>query len=278
MGTSSRRSRQPANSSRFRVPDFQYRKPETGDRKRKKSLGQHFLEDRNILALEARLANPEHKTVLEIGPGDGRLTVQLLLLKPKKLIAIEKDARFAALLRQKFAGRAEVEIVEADFLEFEPPPFDVAVGNIPYYISSDIVFRLAGMKFSHAVLMVQKEFAQKMAARPGEKNYGRLSVTSQLAFRIKPGRTVLRHLFRPVPEVDSAIIILEPSGMHLSQFQENVIRWLFQHKNKTVRNALTHSKMFDAAELEKLEGMAGRRVRTLSKEECLAIARALEKI
>ncbi|MEW6036419.1 MAG: 16S rRNA (adenine(1518)-N(6)/adenine(1519)-N(6))-dimethyltransferase RsmA [Candidatus Micrarchaeota archaeon] len=278
MSTSSRRSRQTASGSQPRVSRSAYGVPGTGDWKRKKSLGQHFLEDRNILALEAKLANPEHKTVLEIGPGDGRLTEQLLLLKPEKLIAVEKDARFAALLKQKFAGRADVEIVEADFLEFEPPKFDVAVGNIPYYISSDIVFRLAGMKFSHAVLMVQKEFAQKMAARPGEKNYGRLSVTSQLAFRVTLERTVLRHLFRPVPEVDSAIIILSPTGLRPSQFQENVIRWLFQHKNKTVRNALTHSKMFDAAELEKLGGMAGRRVRTLSKEECLAIARALEKI
>ncbi|MFH0884809.1 MAG: 16S rRNA (adenine(1518)-N(6)/adenine(1519)-N(6))-dimethyltransferase RsmA [Candidatus Micrarchaeota archaeon] len=248
---------------------------------RRKSLGQHFLEDRNILALEAKLANPEQKTVLEIGPGDGRLTDAVLALGPKKLIAVEKDSRFAALLRGKYPAKADgsrvVEIIEADFLESSPPAFDIAVGNIPYYISSDIVFRLAGMKFERAILMVQKEFALKMAAKPGERNYGRLSVTSQLAFDIKFERVVLRHLFRPAPEVDSAIIILKPTGLRLDQFQENVIRWLFQHKNKTVRNALLDSKMFVDAELKPLGHFLKRRARTLTKEECLEIARLLKK-
>lgn len=243
---------------------------------RRKSLGQCFLEDKNILALEAKLANPEHKTVLEIGPGDGRLTDALLARKPAKLIAIEKDARFASLLRERFSGRSDIEIIEADFLECEPPGFDIAVGNIPYYISSDIVFRLARMRFEQAVLMVQKEFAHKMAAKPGDKDYGRLSVTSQLAFGIRYERTVLRHLFRPVPKVDSAIIILKPTGTVLTQFQENVIRWIFQHKNKTVRNALLDSKMFEKEELARIGALAKRRGKTLSKEECLEIARLLQ--
>lgn len=245
---------------------------------RRKSLGQHFLEDRNILALEARLADPKGKTVIEIGGGDGRLTREILALKPARLIVVEKDPRFASLLREKFAGApgGAVSVAEADFLEFEPPQFDVAVGNIPYYISSDIVFHLAGMKFEKAVLMVQKEFASKMAAKPGDRNYGRLSVTSQLAFDIKLERTVLRHLFRPVPEVDSAIVVLRPTGVRLTQFQENVIRAIFQHKNKTVRNALLDSKLFEAAEIEALGAFGRRRGRTLSKAECLGIARLLD--
>ncbi len=247
---------------------------------RKKSLGQSFLEDRNILALEARLAEPEGKAVLEIGPGDGRLTDAVLALRPKKLIAVEKDARFAELLRTKYSGRKDVEIIEGDFLEFEFPSggVDVVVGNIPYYISSGIVFRLAGMKFGHAVLMVQKEFAQKMAARPGDRNYGRLSVTAQLSFNVSLERIVLRHLFRPVPKVDSAIIVLRPTGLRLSARQANVIRWLFQHKNKTVRNALLDSKMFGKEELAALGDYAKRRAKTLSKEECLAIAALLENV
>jgi 16S rRNA (adenine1518-N6/adenine1519-N6)-dimethyltransferase len=245
---------------------------------RRKSLGQHFLEDRNILSLEARLALPQGKTVLEIGPGDGRLTDAILALKPKKIIAVEKDPRFAALLGEKYSRHGEVEVVCGDFLEFEPPPFDVAAGNIPYYISSGIVFRLAGMEFERAVLMVQKEFAEKMAARPGERSYGRLSVTSQLSFSISLERVVQRHLFRPVPEVDSAIVILRPTGLRLSQQQENVIRWLFQHKNKTIRNALMDSKMFGKEELERLGKFAKRRAKTLTKEECLAIAGLLENV
>jgi ribosomal RNA small subunit methyltransferase A len=239
-------------------------------------LGQCFLEDKNILQLEAKLAAPEGKTVLEIGAGDGRLTEAVLGSGPKKIIAVEKDARFVSVLREKFAGRGEVEIVEADFLELGfPGDVEIVVGNIPYYISSDIVFRLASMKFERAVLMVQKEFAQKMVAKPGDKNYGRLSVTSQLAFDIKLERIVLRHLFHPVPEVDSAVIVLEPTAVRPTQFQENVIRWLFQHKNKTVRNALLDSKMFGRVDIEEIGAVARRRARTLTKEECLEIARLL---
>lgn len=246
---------------------------------RKKSLGQNFLEDKNILALEARLADPEGKRVLEIGAGDGRLTEAILREKPEKLIAIEKDSRFAELLRRKFADRAGVvEIVEADFLAYEPPAFDVALGNIPYYISSDIVFRLATMKFKRAILMVQKEFAQKMAAKPGDGNYGRLSVTAQLAFGIKLERIVPRHLFRPAPKVDSAIIVLEPTGVRLERFQEDVIRHLFSHKNKTVRNALLDSGMLGKPEIPAIGDFAARRARTLTKEECLEIARLLNHI
>jgi len=240
---------------------------------RRKKLGQCFLKDKNILALEASLAKVKGKKVLEIGAGDGRLTEMLLKHSPERIMAVEKDARFASVLREKFGDN--VDVVEEDFLEMELPEADVIIGNIPYYISSDIVFRLNSVDFERAVLMVQKEFAEKMAAKPGEKNYGRLSVTSQLHFDIKLERKVLRHLFKPMPEVDSAIIILKPKKASLTQFQENVIRYLFQHRNKTVRNALLDSKMFEKEELELLGDFAKRRVRTLSKEECLEIARLL---
>lgn len=241
---------------------------------RKKSLGQCFLEDRNILKLEAELAKVEGRTVLEIGAGDGRLTEAILAKKPKKVFAVELDSGFATLLREKFAGKP-VEIIEADVMEAELPGFEIALGNIPYYISSGIIFKLAPMHFEHAVLMVQKEFAEKMAARPGDSNYGRLSVTSQLCFTVKYERMVPRHLFRPMPKVDSAIIILTPTGRTLTQLEENTVRWLFQHKNRTVRNALASSKMFEDAELAKLGAFLKRRPRTLSGEECLEIARLL---
>jgi 16S rRNA (adenine1518-N6/adenine1519-N6)-dimethyltransferase len=244
--------------------------------KRKKSLGQSFLEDKNILALEAKLADPEGKTILEIGPGDGRLTEAILQQKPKKIIAVEKDTRFASLLKEKFSG-TPVDIIEADFLKIRPLKVDVVIGNIPYYISSDIIFRLKDFDFGYAILMVQKEFAQKMAARPKDRNYGRLSVTSQLAFDIEIVRPVLRHLFRPAPKVDSMIIRLKKTGFRISPFQENIIRYIFQHKNKTLRNALLDSKMFEKEDLGALGDFVKRRGFTLSKEECMEIARLLEK-
>jgi 16S rRNA (adenine1518-N6/adenine1519-N6)-dimethyltransferase len=242
----------------------------------KKSLGQNFLMDQNILAKEARLLNPEHKTVLEIGPGDGRLTEKILELEPARLFAIEKDSRMVEALSEKFKEK-NLTLIEADVLEFELPEVDLVVGNIPYYITSPIIFKLAKQKFERAVLIVQKEFAQKMAARPGDKNYGRLSVTAQLAFDIDYVQLVPRHLFRPMPKVDSAVIILKPTGRRLSQFQENVIRYLFSHKNKTVRNALLDSKMFSEEELALLGHFAKRRPKTLTKEEVLEIARLLEQ-
>ncbi len=234
------------------------------------------MEDKNILELEARLADVKGKRVLEIGAGDGRLTRKLLACSPKKLTVVEMDPFYASELRSKLGDK--ITVIEGDVLEEKLPQAEVIVGNIPYYISSDIVFLIAGMKIKRAILMVQKEFAQKMVAKPKEKNYGRLSVTAQLSFTVKYERTVLRHLFKPAPEVDSAIITLKPTGKKLSQLDENVIRFIFQHKNKTVRNALIDSKYYEADDLEVLGKFSKRRGRTLSKDECLEIAKLLKNL
>ncbi|MFH1394310.1 MAG: 16S rRNA (adenine(1518)-N(6)/adenine(1519)-N(6))-dimethyltransferase RsmA [Candidatus Micrarchaeota archaeon] len=247
--------------------------------KPKKSLGQNFLQDENLLRKEAEWAKAEGKRVLEIGPGDGRLTKALLEQNPTRIYAIEKDWRLIETLQDKFCCCGEkVVVIHGDILETELPDFEVVAGNIPYYISSDIIFMLAGHKFENGVLMVQKEFALKMVAKPGEKNYGRLSVTSQLAFNIKLARIVPKQLFKPIPKVDSAIILLQPSGIRLTEFQENIIRWLFQHRNKTTRNALIDSKQFKKEQLEILGEFKKRRARTLSKDECLEIARLLQSL
>lgn len=243
--------------------------------KAKKHLGQNFLKDRNILIKEVKLADVEGKNVIEIGAGDGRLTEEIISAKPKKLYAFEKDPELAEVLREKFEGEKGIVIVEGDFLKEKLPEFDVAIGNIPYYISSKIIFRLAEYDFERAVVIVQKEFAEKMAAKPNEKNYGRLSVTSQLAFNVKLVQKVPKHLFYPKPNVDSALILLKPAGRKLSGHQEEIIRILFQHRNKTVRNALVHSKKFSKEDIEKLGKTRERKVRTLTKEDCLKIAKII---
>ncbi|MBI5227113.1 ribosomal RNA small subunit methyltransferase A [Candidatus Micrarchaeota archaeon] len=250
----------------------------------KKSLGQNFLTDPNMLSLEARLAQVTDKRVLEIGGGDGRLSEKLLEQKPKNLFIVEFDHRFVSILREKFFDFEQkntvtkVEIIEGDFLNLlgKLPEADVIVGNIPYYISSDIIFSLPNLKFNNALLMVQKEFAQKMIAKAGDKNYGRLSVTSQLAFEIKIERYVSKGLFTPRPKVDSAIILLKPTNFKMTKLQEDVVRSLFQHRNKTTKNALENSKLFSKEQLGALGAFASRRPRTLSKEECLEIAALVE--
>lgn len=240
-----------------------------------KKLGQCFLEDRNILAKEAALAEISGKSVLEIGGGDGRLTEELRKKQPKKLFVVEKDERFASMLTKRFSDFDNVVIIKGDVLGIDLPEVDVVIGNIPYYISSDIIFRLKDEKAERIVFMVQKEFGEKMVAKPGEKNYGRLSVTSQMHFDVDIVQKVPKHLFRPRPKVDSVIIVLKSRHAKITEFQEDVIRFLFQHRNKTVRNALVHSKKFSMEQVSSIGELSKKRVRTLSKEECLEIANAL---
>lgn len=237
--------------------------------KLKKSLGQNFLQDANILRKEVAIAEVEGKVVLEIGAGDGRLTEKVLEANPKKVFAIEFDKILTQALKNRFENEKRIEIIHADFLGFEPIKVDVVIGNIPYYISSSIIFRLKDYEFERAVLIVQKEFAEKMVAKPNEKNYGRLSVTAQLAFNVKIVHKVPRHLFYPAPKVDSGVILLTKTNNQISERDENVIRVLFQHRNQTVRNALKHGG------IEAPEKFAARRVRTLTKEECLEISRVV---
>lgn len=232
----------------------------------KKHLGQNFLQDHNILRKEVSLADVEGKIVLEIGPGDGRLTEKILEKNPKRLIVVEKDERFAKFLIQKFLEDKRVEIVQGDFLDYPLPQINFIFGNIPYYISSKIIFKLKDYKFEKAVLMVQKEFAEKMIAKPNEKNYGRLSVTSQIFFDVDFIQKVPSHLFKPKPKVDSALIVLMLTGQMLTQKQEDFIRALFSQKNKTIR-AILHKKI----DLEPFEEFIKRRPRSLTKEEVLKL-------
>jgi len=200
-----------------------------------KALGQNFLRDKNILRYEARLIAPEGKVVLEIGAGDGRLTREILNLNPKRIYAVELDPRW--LNELVGVSDTRLHVIEGDIRKIQfPSDVDVVVGNLPYYLSSKIIFMLPHLNISRAVFMIQKEFGEKMVARSNEKNYGRLSVTSQIFFDVRLHKVIPKHLFVPAPKVDSIIVELVLKHTTLPKSSEDVIRTLFSHKNKKIRS------------------------------------------
>lgn len=220
-------------------------------------LGQHFLKNKIILRYISRRC--EGKKALEIGSGDGRLTQ---LLPNEKIYAVEIDERLCNILRKKLVDE-KYTIICKDFLYLEPFPVDCIVGNVPYYISSPILFKLKEWEFSKAILMFQKEFAKKLIAKPSSSNYGRLSVTAQLSFSITYLKTVPKRHFSPPPKVDSAIVEIRKKAFSPSKELEDFIRKLFSHKNKKIRNII-------GIEDE-------RRPRELSPEEVLSLFNKLSR-
>jgi 16S rRNA (adenine1518-N6/adenine1519-N6)-dimethyltransferase len=181
----------------------------------RKSLGQHFLNDRRILERIAdALELHGTETVIEIGPGRGGLT-DVLAPRAGRLMAVEVDRALAALLRERYAGNGAVTIVEADVLdinlgELASGPFRL-VGNVPYYITTPILFHaLEKPRPERAVYLVQREVADRIVAAPGSKEYGALSVNVQsvalprILFRVAPGS------FQPPPKVESAVVRIDP--------------------------------------------------------------------
>ncbi|MEM0156931.1 MAG: 16S rRNA (adenine(1518)-N(6)/adenine(1519)-N(6))-dimethyltransferase RsmA [Thermoplasmataceae archaeon] len=183
------------------------------DRRYTKRYGQVFLSDSNIASLEVRsLDLPAGSHILEIGPGGGIIT-KMLLDHGYVVTAVESDHRFVENLTEKFSddiNNGRLRVVKGDILEFPPGEYDGIMGNVPYQISSSILFRLDLFRFKSAILMFQDEFAQRLLASPGDKSYSRISVNAQLRYIITPVRRVPRTCFTPVPMVNSRIIRLTP--------------------------------------------------------------------
>lgn len=220
----------------------------------KKSLGQHFLFDKNILGKMLRLGKivPE-LPVLEIGPGPGELT-QTLLSHGCYVVAVETDREMIAHLRDRFAteiAQQQLQLIKGDILREDwkkiiegNKPWQV-VGNIPYNISTEIIFRLIDHR-SHCecgMFMVQKEVAERVAAKPNSKSYGVLSIGVQLATTPKLLFTVGRKSFTPPPKVDSAVLFLDclkaPFPPEVYEPTMKIVRKAFQQRRKTLRNALS---------------------------------------
>ncbi len=224
-----------------------------------KSLGQHWLKDRAVLAHIADCAelDPED-TVLEIGPGLGTLTSELLR-RAKRVVAVEFDGELARKLPAQFPGK-DLEVVTSDILSFDlsTMPTDYAVvANVPYYITSKIVQMLmtANNKPRIAVLLVQKEVAERLAAKPGDMSI--LGISAQLFAEVSLGDIVPAEFFTPPPKVDSQVVILRTrQAPFLTDVNEKdffkVVKAGFSEKRKKLRSSLSGGLKISKPEAEVL--------------------------
>lgn len=227
--------------------------------KNDKSLGQHWLKDRGILsdiAEYAELTNED--TVLEIGPGLGTLTSELLK-RGKKVIAVEFDPRLASKLPKQFPGK-NLEVVNQDILQFDLttlPKHYAVVANVPYYITSKIIQQLmtSTNKPRIAVLLVQKEVAERLAAVPGDMSI--LAVSAQVYADVSLGNIVPAEYFTPPPKVDSQVVILRTrTDTVLQDVTEKafftVVKAGFSAKRKKLRSSLAGGLKIEKAVAEEL--------------------------
>ena len=205
-----------------------------------KRLGQNFLLDDSVLKRSVAFARLTDKdTVLEIGPGIGNLTEELLKTGAK-VVAVEQDAEFCRFLNKRFGGR--IHLVQADAVKAFLPVFNKVVSNLPYQISSPITFKLLALGFEVAVLMLQREFAERMIAKPGTPEYGRLSVGVYFRADCEIVLNVPRHAFWPQPKVDSCVVKLVPRPppfkVRDAEVFSRVTQAIFSHRRKKISNSL----------------------------------------
>jgi 16S rRNA (adenine1518-N6/adenine1519-N6)-dimethyltransferase len=262
----------------------------------KKSLGQNFLTDPNIQRrIVAALDPHQEDTVVEIGPGTGALT-RHILGSVKRLIAVELDDALAARLHTELGDRSDFQLVHEDALALDFSTLDLpadykAIGNIPYNITTPLLFKLLARAHRPRVIvvMVQKEVAHRITATPGNKDYGALSVGVQTIARAERLFTVARGSFRPVPGVDSAIVRITPiEPAPLSAGEELDVRELtratFSHRRKQLQKSLRTTAPYtltpeQIATLEKETGLTlEARPETLSAAQFVALARALRAL
>jgi 18S rRNA (adenine1779-N6/adenine1780-N6)-dimethyltransferase len=221
-----------------------------------KSKGQHILKNPMIVKsiIEKSAIRPTD-IVLEIGPGTGNLTMALLE-KAKKVIAVELDPRMVAEITKRVRASPyakNFEVICGDVLQTELPFFDICVSNIPYQISSPLVFKLLTHRplFRCAVLMFQREFAMRLVARPGSELYCRLSCNTQLLARVDHLLKVSKNNFRPPPKVESSVVRIEPRNpipeINFTEW-DGLVRICFMRKNKTLGAIFKHKSVLSVLE------------------------------
>ncbi|MHB1057784.1 MAG: 16S rRNA (adenine(1518)-N(6)/adenine(1519)-N(6))-dimethyltransferase RsmA [Rhodanobacter sp.] len=252
----------------------------------KKSFGQHFLHDRRYIdRIVSAVAPRPEDFVVEIGPGEGALTLPLLSAAGK-LTAIELDTDLIPGLQARATAAGELHVIHADVLKVDftalahshgVPRLRIA-GNLPYYISSPILFHCvehaAAIQDMH--FMLQKEVVDRMAAEPGSKVYGRLSVMLQLACRVEPLFDVPPEAFRPPPKVESAVVRLQPLSpgeLHDARPEHvhAVVKAAFGQRRKTLSNALR--QLLDSDAIRRADVDPRARAETLAPADFVRLAK-----
>jgi 16S rRNA (adenine1518-N6/adenine1519-N6)-dimethyltransferase len=221
-----------------------------------KRFGQHFLNDPRLLARIADAAElTGRETVIEVGPGRGSLTDQLVP-RAQRVIAIEIDRALAQRLRERYASEPKVEIVEGDVLAQDlgalaGGPYAL-IGNVPYYITTPIIFHaLSAPRPTRAVFLVQREVAERMAAPPGSKTYGALSVTLQSLATVELLFSVPSGAFKPPPKVESAVVRITPREttgvpVALEEKFRRMVQGAFAQRRKQMGRVLRSLASLDA--------------------------------
>ncbi len=255
----------------------------------KKRWGQNFLTDPNIARkiVSAALETPAPRLFIEIGPGRGALT-EHLLAGEERYVGIEIDPQLAKYLRERFAQHPNLQLISGDVLHVDfaalarqaPGAAAVVVGNIPYNITSPILFKLfeQAEHLSSAVLMMQKEVGERLIAPPGTKAYGLLAIHTGLFCTVEKRFVVPAHLFTPRPKVDSMVVRLQFKKKATEPFPDfslfrQVLRHCFQHRRKMLRKSL--SMLFSPALLRKLKFDLSRRPEQLSIEAWKELTEAI---
>ncbi len=257
--------------------------------KAKRSLGQNFLVDRNILEKITNSTNIENKIVLEIGPGTGNLTSLLIEKKPKKLIVIEKDNTLAKNLKENFKNK--LMIINADVLKIDETCLEedkiTVFGNLPYNISTEILSKwIKNLKdnfwFDALVLMFQKEVADRIIAEFNTSNYGRLSILSNWKLNINKICDVKPEAFSPKPKIDSSLLFFSPKESFVKiknpYSLEKVTRIFFNQRRKMLKKPFNQLFNGNQQILDKLKINLKLRPQNLSLETYYKLAQEYEKL
>ena len=219
----------------------------------KRKFGQNFLIDKNILNKISLLIHLENLNILEIGPGDGNLTDNIVLRKPSHLTLVEIDKDLIKRLKNKYKNFNKIDIINENILDFVfKKKYEIVISNLPYNISSQILVKLSTTNYNPdiLILMFQKEFANRLL----EKKLNSLNSLIKCFYNIKLNFNVSRNCFRPIPKVDSTVLTFEKKTKSLISKKETqnfmiFKRKLFSHKRKSLKNLLKNYSLGDKFDL-----------------------------